>query len=912
MIGKILSDQEVNSRNFEEIKANEEKYRYMFTNNPQPFLIYDLETLAFLEINSAAIHHYGYTREEFLSMTIKDIRPKEDIEALMKDVELTRNAYNPAGEWRHLKKNGEIINVEIISHSVTFNNRRARQVMINDITMRKQNEGKLQKEQYLMNILMDNIPDLIYFKDKDSRFLRINNSQANSLGISHPKLAIGKTDFDFFNEKQAQSAFDDEKTIIQTDKPIVDIEENEIFPDGRERWVSTTKMPLKDKDGKIIGTFGISRDITERKRIEETLRESERQTRALVEDAVEIIFMVDKEGYFTYINQAGINSSGYTLDELKQLKYIDLVAPEYIQRVKRNYFRQYLERRPLTNTEYPHITKSGKIIWFNQNTRLIIENGKVKGFYIIARDVTDRRIAEEALKESEERFRSLYENSTVGIYRTTPGGEIILANPTLIKLLGYSYFEEIASINLEQAGFEPNHDRKQFLEQIEMNGEIKGFESEWTCKNGSVKYIRESATAIRDSKGMTLYYDGTVEDITERKQAEEALRNSEALLNEAMNIAKLAAWEYDVKSDLFTFNDQFYKLLRTTVELEGGYTMSSSHYAKKFVYPDDMALVGTEIQKALNATEPDFYSQLDHRIICSDGEIIFISVHIRVKKDAQGRTVKTYGVNQDITESKLTEKELIEAKDKAEEMNRLKTNFLANMSHELRTPLIGILGYAEFLENELKDEELLQMAATIKTSGQRLNTTLNNILDISRIDSGKQQMELKEQDIIKYLIEQVKLFKVAAEGKGLSLNLEIKEKILNAFIDEEMFVSIISNLLSNAIKFTNKGEITLRAMQYGDKAVIEVQDTGIGVSEDYQDIIFEPFRQASEGFSRKFEGTGLGLTIVKKYIGIMGGTITVNSKPGDAAAGMASGSTFILKFPLTGHIVENSIKTHSV
>jgi signal transduction histidine kinase len=378
-----------------------------------------------------------------------------------------------------------------------------------------------------------------------------------------------------------------------------------------------------------------------------------------------------------------------------------------------------------------------------------------------------------------------------------------------------------------------------------------------------------------------------------------------------MNIAKLAAWEYDVKSDLFTFNDQFYKLLRTTVEGEGGYTMSSSYYAQKFVYPDDMSLVLTVIQKTLDAIEPEHYS-IDHRIICHDGVIIFISVHIRVKKDAQGRTVKTFGVNQDITERKLAEKELIEAKDKAEEMNRLKTNFLANMSHELRTPLIGILGYAEFLESELKDKEFLQMATTIKTSGQRLNTTLNNILDISRIDSGKQQMELKEQDIIKYLIEQVELFKVVAEGKGLSLNLEIKEKILNAYIDEEMFISIISNLLNNAIKFSLKGSVTLRAMQQDDKAVIEIEDQGIGIPENYQEIIFEPFIQASTGFSRKFEGTGLGLTIVKKYMEIMGGTITINSKPENLNAGFAGGSIFILKFPINQHVVENEIKMNWV
>ncbi len=136
-----------------------------------------------------------------------------------------------------------------------------------------------------------------------------------------------------------------------------------------------------------------------------------------------------------------------------------------------------------------------------------------------------------------------------------------------------------------------------------------------------------------------------------------------------------------------------------------------------------------------------------------------------------------------------------------------------------------------------------------------------------------------------------------AEGKGLTLNLEIKEKILNAFIDEEMFVSIISNLLSNAIKFTEKGNVTLRAMRLEDKAVIEIEDQGIGIPEDYQEIIFEPFRQASDGFSRRFEGTGLGLTIVKKYTDLIGGTITLKSSP-PTCLRQAGGTKFELKFPL--------------
>ncbi len=262
-------------------------------------------------------------------------------------------------------------------------------------------------------------------------------------------------------------------------------------------------------------------------------------------------------------------------------------------------------------------------------------------------------------------------------------------------------------------------------------------------------------------------------------------------------------------------------------------------------------------------------------------------------------------VARNITERKRIENELIQEKQKAEEMNRLQTIFLANMSHELRTPLIGILGNAEFLESQLKDKELIQMAEAIKISGQRLNTTLNNILKVSTINSAKQQINLKEKNIIEYLREQIKLFKSAAEGKGLSLNFETKEEKLIAYINDDMFVSIMDNLLSNAIKYTDNGTVTITANQENNNAVIEVKDTGIGVSEDLQEMIFESFRQASEGNNRRFEGSGLGLTLVKEYTVLMGGTITLNSKPGE-------GSTFILKIPLNKNIVENLVNDNRI
>ncbi len=236
-------------------------------------------------------------------------------------------------------------------------------------------------------------------------------------------------------------------------------------------------------------------------------------------------------------------------------------------------------------------------------------------------------------------------------------------------------------------------------------------------------------------------------------------------------------------------------------------------------------------------------------------------------------------------------------------MNRLKTNFLANMSHELRTPLIGILGYAELLAGELKDKDLIEMAKAIGTSGERLNSTLNNILNISKIESERQQNNFKMYDLIKIVKGQINLFKAAAEGKNLLLTLETEEEKLDAFVDENMFISIINNLLNNAIKYTEIGAIILNAKREKEYAIINVTDTGIGIAEDSHEIIFDPFRQASEGYSRSFEGTGLGLTLVKKYMDFMNGTIILKSEPGN-------GSTFIIKLPIHKNIPEILIKTN--
>ncbi len=235
--------------------------------------------------------------------------------------------------------------------------------------------------------------------------------------------------------------------------------------------------------------------------------------------------------------------------------------------------------------------------------------------------------------------------------------------------------------------------------------------------------------------------------------------------------------------------------------------------------------------------------------------------------------------------------ELKFAKEQAEEMNRLKSNFLANMSHELRTPLIGINGFADFLRQDLEVPALKEMAEIIFNSGNRLSETLNLILDLSRFESKNMELEYQKIDIVKGTETVICLFKELAREKGLWLNTTFNRSSIFINSDGWAFQSILNNLINNAIKFTNEGGITVDISIITGFVEIKVIDSGIGISKENHKLIFEEFRQVSEGLNRNFEGTGLGLNITKKLVAKLGGEISVVSERGE-------GSTFIVKLPI--------------
>lgn len=277
----------------------------------------------------------------------------------------------------------------------------------------------------------------------------------------------------------------------------------------------------------------------------------------------------------------------------------------------------------------------------------------------------------------------------------------------------------------------------------------------------------------------------------------------------------------------------------------------------------------------------------------SDGtEIIILNNSVGII--ANNKLKAIWGSQIDITERKIFEQELKIAKEKAELANKIKSNFLSNMSHELRTPLIGVLGYAEILIEELNNTPYSEMASIIFQSGNRLLETLNSILTISKIESEKLDVRFAEFDLKDIIKEVVLLFHSLAVKKNLNIITHYSNEEMIIYSDSKIIREILNNLVNNAIKFTPSGSVTIEAIinSQENKLFLSVKDTGIGISEENLGIVFEEFRQASEGFSRSFEGVGIGLSICRKYVEILNGRISVKSK-------LNEGSTFLVEIPLT-------------
>ncbi|MCH8942068.1 MAG: PAS domain S-box protein [Bacteroidetes bacterium] len=500
-----------------------------------------------------------------------------------------------------------------------------------------------------------------------------------------------------------------------------------------------------------------------------------------------------------------------------------------------------------------------------------------------------------ALRESEEMCKLLFECSPVGLSITDFTGKILSINKRALKIFGYKK-EEILSITSKNFYVNPN-DREVIIQKINNGEKIHNLKIKMKRKEGKLIDVEINISPIKfnNEKHLLSVFD----DITNRKIAEKKILQLSRGLEQSPAMVTIT----DTDGIIEYSNPKVTEITGYTAEelLGKNVNILQSGQTSKETYEElwDTILQGKVWKgEILNKKK--------------NGELYWDSEIIAPIIDNEGNIINFITIREDITEKKKMTEELIKAKDKAEEMNRLKSNFLANMSHELRTPLIGIMGFSEILKDSIKESELKEYASMVYEGGNRLLETLNLILNFSKIESEKIKIDPSQIDVVAFIKRIVNLFDKEASMKNLYLNFESKLEKLILEIDEKMLKDILINLLNNAIKFTKKGGVTIKVSKTKENKFFEicVIDTGIGIPKKRQHLIWLEFRQVSEGSSRLFEGSGLGLTITKKFINMLGGEINLESE-------VDVGSTFIVSLPIqektvnqTSEIVTDSTNTY--
>jgi len=553
--------------------------------------------------------------------------------------------------------------------------------------------------------------------------------------------------------------------------------------------------------------------------------------------------------------------------------------------------------------------------WFDLHVR--VQDGE--NVIVLMSDCTHRKILEENLKQSEIKFKNLYEDSPLGQYRTSPDGKMIIANPSLAKILGYSSLEELMNSQSLPAGFIESNNSDYFINRLHPADDFNGHESSWISKVGKTIYIRESAKIIKDHKGDPLYIERTIEDITERKIAELQIaelnhlylelgvdpeKNIHTIVKKACVILKGLCSLYnrldDKNKSLIIWSEfQAPSDFKKEDNPEGHicYEAAVKGQDKPIIIED---LDTTEFAK----TDPSvkkygLRSYLGMPVIVNEKAIGSLCVvkNVPTKFTATeisiiGTLAKALSLEQ---QRYFAEQNLIKATEEATVANQAKNQFLANMSHEIRTPLNGIIGFTELLSSQETDVQKARILNLIENSGYQLLQIINDIFDYARIETGK--IALKPEtfilnDLIKDTIE---FFQRTANEKGLQYIVntdKITEK--NLIGDSYKFKQVLVNVISNAIKFTDEGSVLVIVSSIVKEEFIEVnvviEDTGIGITDDQLGKIFDEFRQVEYYLTKKIKGTGLGLSITKKLLDLMQGKIEVESEQG-------KGSRFIITLP---------------
>ena len=896
----------------EALRASEERYRLLTEISPDGVVIAGDDGTIHLA-NQSMQRMLGVTPEQVIGRSLFDFFPPKCVDQFRDCLTGLLTSDMPEGqvEIAFRRDDGEVLPAEVSAVRFEWKGRHFAQFIIHDISGRKREEaererlhGEIEAERNRLRQILEQMPIGVAIAEAPSGRTIFCNREAESLW-GHPMLLSD----DYGGYTQYGALCEDGSPYGAEEYPIarslisgeaVKGEEMRYRRgDGTETFFSVDSAPIYDSEGRRVSAVAAFIDISERKRAEEALRESEeRFAKAFLTSPDALVISRLADGAILEANDSFVSLSGYDRDEVIGKSPIDLglyVDPSDRRRMlailkERNYVRDF---------EFMMKRKSGE-------TRLVAfsaEPLELRGehcWLTVARDITERKRAEEALRESEERFAKAFRASPDGLVITRQSDGVILeVNDSWRQMLGYGS-DEVIGKGWAHFDFpiDPT-DRRHVRAILEEQGYIRDFEMAIKRKSGEALIARISIEPI-ELRGEPCFVT-IVHDITQRKRAEEALRESEeqarrqlAYVEAIYATAPVGLCFVDTDLQYLSINERLAEINGCSVEEHLGRTVRE-------VIPQMADTVEPVCRRVIETGEPALNVEQSAESANELGAARHFITSYYPIKNGGGRVLGVNIVVMEITERKKIEEELERllgqekaAREEAEAANRMKDEFLATISHELRTPLTSILGWARMLTGGgLTQPQARHALEVIAQSAQSQNRLIEDILDTSRIITGRLKLDAQPVLIENIFHAAVDVIRPSAEAKGIALSEVVDTPDGVVFGDANRLQQALWNLLSNAVKFTNEGgRIEARLGRAVGQIEIAVKDTGIGIDPRFLPHVFDRFRQADASSTREYGGLGIGLAIVRHIVEMHGGSVLASSP------GKGRGATFMIRLPL--------------
>jgi len=884
----------------------EQKYRVLFESLNDAVFLADAETGYIVDTNNQGEMLLGRTRDEIIGMHQSELHPpKASNEYRQRFATHVQKGRAADYDGMIIRKDGSTVPVNISASTITIGRKQLMLGLFRDITELKRAEEALTNEAIRRRILIEQSRDGIVILDQNSKVYESNQRFAEMIGFS-PEEVLHLHVWDWEFQIPREQLLD---MIHSVDETGDHFETQHRRKDGTIYDVEISTNGAVFAGQKLI--FCVCRDITERKQIEEELRESEEKSRVFMETASDLMNIADKDGKFTYVNDSMVRTLGYSKEELTGMDITQLLSKESLEKDFKPNWGKFLTNGEIS-IETTFLTKEERKIRCEIKAVAVYDSdGNLVGSRAVHRDITERKRMEEKIRSSEERLKILFEFAPDGYYLSDLKGNFIDSNRAAEEITGYQR-EELIGRNFLKLNLLPSGQVLRAAALLARNalGQAIG-PDEFTLirKDGSQVPVEIKTFPVK-IEGETLVL-ATVRDITKRNQAEQVLR----MYRDMVESAQDAIFFKDLESRYIAVNDktlEAFGLPRQEVIGKNDYEiMTEREEAEKNIKDDQLVFrtgKATEITKHMTGADGKEYwfSAVKTPHLDDKGSItglVGIARDITKRKqmeeelrekneqlDAQNEELRSQG-----EELMAQQQELIEKSQEVESASQAKSEFLSHMSHELRTPLNIILGFSELMLDETPgkvNKEQRRCLKDIATSGNQLLELINDVLDLSKIESGKMELHLTNIILNDMLQSLARTMTPIFTPKKQLLAIEVEKGLPAVQADKVKLKQVLFNLLSNATKFTPKeGKIKIQAIRTGDWCQVSVIDNGIGIKKEERKRIFEAFHQAEIPLNNGRIGTGLGLTVAQQIVEKHGGRIWVESEP-------EKGSRFTFTLPL--------------